>query len=100
MTVSAIIIFLYGGMVYGVIPNAVEYDVSWEAHLMGALVGLILAFYFRKFKITAEDAPSDPDDEDGATNRNSMNHTSGSDHIEIIYTYKPTKKSNQNRSSN
>lgn len=98
MTVSAIIIFLYGGMVYGVIPNAVEYDVSWEAHLMGALVGLILAFYFRKFKINVEDAPVDTDEEDVSTNNHSINNTSGSDDIEIFYTYKPAKKPNQKSS--
>ena len=33
-------------MVWGIMP--VESDVSWESHLMGAAVGLIYAFVFRK----------------------------------------------------
>lgn len=92
MTISAIIIFLYGGMIYGVVPNAVEANVSWESHLMGGIVGLLLAFLFRKVKVLAElDTVEESDDdfmEDDA-----VNHTGTDDSIDIRYTYKPSDKS-------
>ncbi|HIF14997.1 MAG TPA: rhomboid family intramembrane serine protease [Bacteroidetes bacterium] len=46
MTVSLIIIFMYGGMIWGVLP--IEKGVSWESHALGALSGIILAIYFSK----------------------------------------------------
>ncbi len=36
--------FMYGGMVWGVFPT--EERISWEGHLSGALVGLVLAFWY------------------------------------------------------
>ncbi len=45
MAVSMLIIFLYGGMVWGVFP--MKEQVSWESHLMGLLAGIIIAFYYR-----------------------------------------------------
>ena len=46
MTVSLIIIFMYGGMIWGVLP--IKEGVSWESHALGALSGFILAIYFSK----------------------------------------------------
>ncbi len=46
MALALIVIFLYGGLIWGVLP--VEKGVSWESHLFGALVGLVSAFIFRK----------------------------------------------------
>lgn len=48
LAISAIIIFFYGGMVYGILPNQVR--VSWESHLIGAIVGGYAAMYFSKRK--------------------------------------------------
>jgi membrane associated rhomboid family serine protease len=92
MTISAIIIFLYGGMVYGVIPNAVDANVSWESHLMGGLVGLLLAFLFKKVKVLDElDAVEMSNDDSG--NDDVVNHTGTDNSIDIRYTYKPSDKS-------
>jgi membrane associated rhomboid family serine protease len=44
--VSFLIIFLYGSMVWGIFPF--DPHVSWEAHLYGAITGLILAIALRK----------------------------------------------------
>ena len=58
MTVSLIIVFMYGSMIWGVLP--IKDGVSWESHSAGAIVGLILAFYFRrvgKLKMTHEENP-------------------------------------------
>ncbi len=39
---SAVTIFFYGGMVYGIFP--MDSRVSWESHLMGAVVGFVAAY--------------------------------------------------------
>jgi len=44
--VSFLIIFLYGSLVWGIFPF--DPHVSWEAHLYGAITGLILAIALRK----------------------------------------------------
>ncbi len=46
ITLSAVVLVLYGGMVYGVLP--LEEGISWESHLFGAISGLLLAWHFRK----------------------------------------------------
>ena len=46
--ISLIVILVYGGLVYGVLPF--NTSVSWEAHLMGGLTGLILAFNYSRRK--------------------------------------------------
>ncbi len=43
---SLLMVFLYGGLVWGVLP--LKEDVSFESHLFGALVGLGCAVIFRK----------------------------------------------------
>jgi len=62
IALSLIITFLYGGMVWGILPGMK--DISWESHLFGALTGLIAAFIFRKIdppkkKYDWEDEPDD-----------------------------------------
>jgi membrane associated rhomboid family serine protease len=51
LTVTLIVLFLYGSMVYGLFPNPMEPRVSWESHALGALCGLSLAIYFRKTRV-------------------------------------------------
>lgn len=45
VAVSLMIIFLYGSMVWYVLP--VEESISWEGHLSGFIVGLVFAFYYK-----------------------------------------------------
>lgn len=47
--ISVVVIFVYGGLIYGISPA--NQQISWEAHLMGAIVGSVSAFTFRKSKI-------------------------------------------------
>jgi membrane associated rhomboid family serine protease len=49
LTLSVVVVFLYGGMVWGMFP--INPDVSWEGHLWGAVSGVVLAFYYRKYII-------------------------------------------------
>jgi membrane associated rhomboid family serine protease len=43
--ISIVIAFLYGSLLFGVIPS--KASVSWESHLFGFLVGLYLAWLYR-----------------------------------------------------
>lgn len=47
MALSMFVIFLYGGLIWGIFPNNFQQEISWESHLMGLIAGLIFAFYFR-----------------------------------------------------
>jgi hypothetical protein len=42
-------IFLYGGMIWGVLPFREQ--TSWESHAVGAITGIIYGFIFRKITI-------------------------------------------------
>ncbi len=45
MSISMFVVFLYGGMLWGIFP--MKKHISWEGHLSGALAGLILAYWFK-----------------------------------------------------
>lgn len=44
ISVSLLVGFLYGSMVWGVLPTRPQ--MSWEMHLAGAVIGLLLAFVY------------------------------------------------------
>lgn len=46
LLVSLIVFFFYGGTILGIFPGSPH--ISWEGHLFGFLVGITLAFVFRK----------------------------------------------------
>jgi membrane associated rhomboid family serine protease len=46
ISVSLVVIFLYGSMFWYVFP--IEKGVSWEGHLSGLFVGLLFSFFYRK----------------------------------------------------
>jgi len=49
MSITLLIAFLYGGMVWGVFPQFFPREhISWESHLMGLVAGAVLAVYYRK----------------------------------------------------
>jgi membrane associated rhomboid family serine protease len=43
--VSMIIIFLYGSMIWGVLPT--KQPISWEGHLSGFVAGILVAIFYR-----------------------------------------------------
>jgi membrane associated rhomboid family serine protease len=45
LAISLLVSFLYGSMVWGVFPY--RPDMSWESHLTGMVVGLMLAYHYR-----------------------------------------------------
>lgn len=46
LTIAIIVVFLYGGMFWGIFP--IKPDVSWESHLWGGVSGLILSIFYRR----------------------------------------------------
>ncbi len=48
ITISLIITFLYGSMVWHLFPWKVNDPISWEGHLAGGITGLILSILFRE----------------------------------------------------
>jgi len=49
IVVSLIMVFLYGSFIWGMIPSlAIPQNISWEGHLSGAIIGVLLAFFLRK----------------------------------------------------
>lgn len=89
MTVSGIIIVMYGGMIHGIFPEMVEVNVSWESHLLGALVGILMAFFFRKTKIDFDQKELGDDQTKEDNTENNFNHTGSTDSVEMRYTFKP-----------
>jgi len=65
---SLLVAFLYGSMVWGVLP--IQPGVSWQTHLAAALIGLALAIALRRLDIpprkryTWEDEAEEPGDGD------------------------------------
>ena len=65
MALSLLVIFLYGGMVWGFFP--LLKGISWEAHLFGAIAGCLLAWVYRKegpqrVAFDWENEPDSPDE--------------------------------------
>ncbi len=58
---SLLVTFLYGGMVWGILPG--QPGISWESHFFGGITGIVCAFIFRKkdkhFKYDWEEEESD-----------------------------------------
>ncbi len=46
IAIALLVTFLYGGLIWGVLPGAA--GISWESHLFGGVSGIIVAFIFRK----------------------------------------------------
>lgn len=76
IVISLIMVFLYGSFIWGMIPAlAKPQNISWEGHLGGAIVGILLAIVFRKegpqkeehhWDDDADDDSDDKGDDDGS----------------------------------
>jgi membrane associated rhomboid family serine protease len=68
MAFALLVVFLYGGLIWGVIPNFLpDKNISWESHLLGGVAGVVLAFFFRnqapdQKHYSWEDEDDDPDE--------------------------------------
>jgi hypothetical protein len=43
---SLVVVFLYGNMIWGVLP--IMPHISWESHLMGAIAGIVMAINYKQ----------------------------------------------------
>ena len=65
IAVSVMVWFMYGSMIWGVLP--IRPNMSWEMHLSGAILGVALAIVYRRWDVTPvkryawEDDDSVPD---------------------------------------
>lgn len=72
MALSLLVVFLYGGMVWGIFPGF-RPEISWESHMLGAAAGMILALWFRSegpqrpvpFYEENEDFPEEENEDNG-----------------------------------
>jgi membrane associated rhomboid family serine protease len=46
LSISFLVAFLYGSLVWGLLP--IDYRMSWESHFWGFMAGFALAIYYRK----------------------------------------------------
>ena len=98
VALSLLVAFLYGGLFWGIFP--VKEHISWESHLWGGVVGVVIAWYYRKEgpqrkRYTWEDE----EDEDELLDSHFTNETSPqqiqhkpSSRIVIKYDYKKKKE--------
>ena len=89
LALSMLVVFLYGGMVWGIFP--IKSGISWESHMLGAIAGLLVAINYRK------EGPSRKkfdweleDDEDEDEEEDEDETPDGEDKgTQITYTYRP-----------
>ncbi len=89
IAISLIVIFLYGGMAYGLFP--VNEGISWESHLLGSLAGLISAFFYRRHELSAKEyMEPEPLTLRGSeeSTRSVYNHTLENSNSTVRYYYK------------
>lgn len=65
LSFSALVVFLYGGMVWGFFPEFFpEKNISFESHIMGSITGLLFAWKYRNIGMQKEDYQWNEDDEE------------------------------------
>jgi membrane associated rhomboid family serine protease len=67
LAISLLVVFLYGGLVWGILPY--DFRISWESHLVGGMAGLVLAFLYRSYgpPSTGSIWPEEEEDEENGT---------------------------------
>jgi membrane associated rhomboid family serine protease len=90
MALSLLMIFLYGGLIWGILP--LQPKISWETHLLGAVAGFVIAFFLRKEGPQREkyDWEDEPDEEDEMT---VVKDVPQEEEVKIRYLYKPNDSS-------
>ena len=93
MVVSALVVFLYGSIMWGIFPFKSE--ISWEGHLFGALAGLLVAFNYRKEgPQKREHVWNEDDDDDTENNIQTLEEEPPiqQNNITVNYIYKKTEE--------
>lgn len=100
MAASAIVVFLYGGIMWGVFP--VKAEISWEGHLFGAIAGVLVAFNYRsegpqkkKYEWEDEKDEDEPEPTEPEQPAQDANHQ-----VTITYIYKSSSEKEGGQSPN
>lgn len=56
IVLALIVVFYYGSMLMGILPNG-DANISWESHLLGGLVGIFTSFWFKNTIEKDEERP-------------------------------------------
>ncbi len=86
MAISLLIVFLYGGMIWGIFP--LFKDISWEGHLFGGIAGALMAWVYRKEGPQAPVFNWDDEEEDDDDFYPTSNFENSNPEV-IKYIYKP-----------
>ncbi len=57
IVLALVVVFYYGSMFMGILPNG-EANISWESHLLGGLVGIFTSFWFKNTIEKDEERPA------------------------------------------
>lgn len=82
--VSLLVVFQYGGMVWGMMPQ--DNGISWDGHLLGAIGGFCIALAFRKTSLVTP--PTTPTPMPG------NQQSSFTQNVDIEYSYKQPSTNN------
>jgi membrane associated rhomboid family serine protease len=91
LAISMIVFFLYGGMIYGLLP--VNDAISWESHIMGSVAGIFLAFHFRKIPIYLGEKEQESKDDEEYEIRKDVSNVSHTGTENAVYQYTYRRKS-------
>ncbi|HKI88626.1 MAG TPA: rhomboid family intramembrane serine protease [Draconibacterium sp.] len=91
LTLSVVVVFLYGGMIWGMMP--IDPKISWEGHLWGAVSGVVLAFYYRKYIIRRDKFDWEGEEEDEEENDQSQSQVSENENLSKDESTKPNNVS-------
>ncbi len=102
MVVSAMVVFLYGSITWGIFP--LDRSVSWEGHLFGAISGVLVAYSYRKDgpQALSYNWPSPDEEPDLEADykreielekmKNEQNDKPSLDPFQIVYHWKPIEE--------
>jgi hypothetical protein len=111
---SLFIVFLYGSMIWGIFPT--KERISWEGHLSGMIVGVVLAFIYRargpqrpkyQYEIEKELGIEPPDlegmyleklrlqEEEERLREEALRNVSSEIHVHYIYEKNPPEQDNK-----
>jgi membrane associated rhomboid family serine protease len=68
MAISLLVVFWYGSMVWGLLPF--DFEVSFEAHITGAVTGIVLAIIYRDQGPEPEPQPFEDEEDDEVVSPN------------------------------
>lgn len=99
--ISFLVAFLYGSMVWGILPW--DQKISWEGHLWGLFIGVILAVYYRKkgppekkyswdYEEENEETGQVDEQKSSGDNKHGGSNSDNTAYSEITYHYKEKDK--------